>query len=396
MAQGCASQRASLFMNRRLRHREPVLIYGAGQGGVRLAASLSDSPKFFPVAFIDDNLSLSKTRIDGLPVHSPDVLQAVMDETRAKRILLAIPSATRQLRRDIVNKLEPLAIRVQTIPDVGDLISGVARVDDIRDVPVEDLLGREPVPPRADLLSQENSDRIVLITGAGGSIGSELCRKIYTLRPRKLLLLERSEIALYSVQNSLKSIENESLDGTEVIGLLGCVTDQVRMEEVMSAYSVNPVNHAAAYKHDPIDEQNIFQGIENNVFGTLSTAKAAINTGVSTFVLISTDKAVSPTNVMGASKRLAELILQRFSHSQSGTRFCMVRFGNVLASSGSVIPLFREQIRSGGPVTVTHPEITRYFMTIPEAAELVIQAGALAKGGDVFVLDMGEQVKIDA
>lgn len=385
---------ARLFMNRRIRNREPVLIYGAGQGGVRLAASLMNASKFLPVAFIDDHASLMKTRVQGLEVRDSANLNSLLAETGAKRILLAIPSATREERKRVLDKLEPLAVRVQTIPDVGDLISGEARVDDIRDVAVEDLLGRDIVPPRAELLEKENQGKVVLVTGAGGSIGSELCRQIMSLQPRKLLLFERSEIALYRVQQELEKLASEQSRPIDVVGFLGCVTDQPRVEEIMRTLKVDTVYHAAAYKHVPIVEQNVFEGVVNNVFGTQAVANAAVATSVKRFVLISTDKAVSPTNVMGASKRLSEMVLQGLASQQQKTVFCMVRFGNVLASSGSVVPLFTEQIRAGGPVTVTHPSITRYFMTIPEAAQLVIQAGALARGGDVFVLDMGEPVKI--
>lgn len=385
---------ARLFMNRRGRFTEPVIIYGAGQAGVRLAAALTGASRFFPVAFVDDNPAVINSRIDGLEVHPPRDINVIADRHSAKRVLIAIPSASRRARRRIIDRLEPLALRVQTIPDVGDIIAGSARVDDIRDVAVEDLLGRDPVPPSVDLLEQENRGRVVMVTGAGGSIGSELVRQLALVEPERLVLVERSEIALYRIDKEIRSLAQERGLNVEVEALLGCAQDRRRMFEIMNAYGVDAVYHAAAYKHVPIVEHNAFEGIRNNVFGTRETALAAVDAGVSIFVLVSTDKAVSPTNVMGASKRLAEITLQALQDRGTGTRFCMVRFGNVLASSGSVVPLFREQIRRGGPVTVTHPEITRYFMTIPEAAQLVIQAGALARGGDVFVLDMGEPVRI--
>lgn len=384
---------ARLVLNKRVRSREPVIIYGAGQAGVRLAASLSSTSRFFPVAFVDDSPTVTSISIEGIDVYPPSRIQELISKSNAARVLIAIPSASRRAKKRIIDRLEPLAVRVQTIPDIGDIIAGNARVDDIRDVAVEDLLGRDAVPPRVELLEQENKGLVVLVTGAGGSIGSELCRSVLSLQPDTLLLFERSEIALYNIERSLRE-EQPAESKTRIVALLGCIQDKERLIDVMTEFGVQTVYHAAAYKHVPIVEHNVIEGIRNNVFGTLSAAAAALECGVKTFVLVSTDKAVSPTNVMGASKRLAEIVLQRFAAVQEETTFCMVRFGNVLASSGSVVPLFRDQIRSGGPVTVTHPDITRYFMTIPEAAQLVVQAGALATGGDVFVLDMGEPVKI--
>ncbi|MEL7023433.1 MAG: nucleoside-diphosphate sugar epimerase/dehydratase [Pseudomonadota bacterium] len=382
------------FLNRRVRRRrEAVIIYGAGDGGVRLASSLSGSSRFNPVAFVDNKRALKQTLVAGLEVHLPERLPALIRELNVRRVLLALPSISRRRRREIIEELSSLAVRVQTIPDIGDILTRGARVDDIQDVSVEDLLGRDPVPPKQMLLRQEIAAKVVLVTGAGGSIGSELSRKILEVEPRVLLLVERSEIALYNIEQSLRKAMKGSSHSAKIVAMLGDCQDKARMLEVMSAYNVDTVYHAAAYKHVPIVEHNVIEGVANNVFGTLNTALAAVESGVATFVLVSTDKAVSPTNVMGASKRLSELVLQNLD-SKSRTRFCMVRFGNVLASSGSVVPLFREQIRAGGPVTVTHPEIIRYFMTIPEAAQLVIQAGAMAKGGDVFVLDMGKPVKI--
>ena len=383
----------SFLSKRGRRRREAVIIYGAGDGGVRLASSLTGSPKFVPVAFVDNKRALRQTRIAGLEVHLPERLPVLIRDFGVKRVLLALPSISRRRRREIIEGLSSLAVRVQTIPDIGDIVTRGARVDDIQDVSVEDLLGRDPVPPQVRLLEQENTDRVVMVTGAGGSIGSELCRKILEVRPRQLLLLERSEIGLYTIERTLRADMKALGIDVDVVGMLGSVQNRQRMFEIMSTFKVDTVYHAAAYKHVPIVEHNVLEGVSNNVFGTLNTAEAAIDAGVRTFVLISTDKAVSPTNVMGASKRLAEMVLQDLE-KRSRTKFCMVRFGNVLASSGSVVPLFRDQIRNGGPVTVTHPEIIRYFMTIPEAAQLVIQAGAMATGGDVFVLDMGEPVKI--
>ncbi len=385
---------ARLIMNKRVRNRESVVIYGAGRAGIRLAASLGGGSRFHPVGFIDDNPTLLKSRINGLEVFSPRDIARVIETTGATRVLIAVPSASRRSRKAIIDRLEPLAVRVQTIPDMDDVITGVSRLEDLRDVAVEDLLGRDPVPPHNDLLCQENAKRSVMVTGAGGSIGSELCRQLLEVEPTRIVLVERSEIALYSLDRELRRLAKERGLEVQLTALLADVRDRRRMREIIDVFSVDTIYHAAAYKHVPIVEHNMFEGILNNVSGTAAVADAAMQAEVGTFVLVSTDKAVSPTNVMGASKRLAELVLQAQALQSTKTRFCMVRFGNVLASSGSVVPLFREQIRSGGPVTVTHPEIIRYFMTIPEAAQLVIQAGAMASGGDVFVLDMGEPVKI--
>jgi FlaA1/EpsC-like NDP-sugar epimerase len=318
----------------------------------------------------------------------------LVEETGATRILLAMPSASRHRRRAVLERLSDFPVHVQTVPEINDLVSGKARVDDIRDIDVADLLGRDAVPPDTKLLRASIEKKTVMVTGAGGSIGSELCRQILRLGPKCLLLFEVSEIALYTIEAELRNTAQAENIDCEITGLLGSVHHEARVREVLRAYKIGTVYHAAAYKHVPVVEHNILEGIHNNVFGTLHLARAAIDAGVDTFVLISTDKAVSPTSVMGATKRFAEMILQALQDKHGSTCFCMVRFGNVLASSGSVVPLFREQIRRGGPVTVTHREIIRYFMTIPEAAQLVIQAGAMAKGGDVFVLDMGQPVKI--
>ena len=372
-----------------------VIIYGAGDAGARLASSLRGGHEFVAVAFVDDNPSQIGAVINGLEVYSPSHLKRLVGELSVSRVLLAMPSATRRRRRQILNRLEAMPVHVQTIPEIADLISGHARVDDIQDVDVADLLGRDAIPPKTELLGADIRGRSVMVTGAGGSIGSELCRQIVQQSPKRLLLLDVSEAALYTVNRELReTVERDGL-AVEIVPLLGSVHHRNRMSDVLRAYQIEALYHAAAYKHVPLVEHNMIEGIHNNVFGTLHTAEAALEAGVKSFVLISTDKAVGPTNVMGATKRLSELVLQGLNERGSGpTTFSMVRFGNVLASSGSVVPLFREQIRAGGPVTVTHPEIIRYFMTIPEAAQLVIQAGSMATGGDVFVLDMGKPVRI--
>jgi FlaA1/EpsC-like NDP-sugar epimerase len=372
-----------------------VAIYGAGDAGARLSSVLLGGPDFEPVAFIDDKKSLQGSSINGLTVFGLEVLPQMVREQQIERILLAMPSASRRRRREILTALEPLGLHVQSLPHLTDLIAGKARIDELRDVDVGDLLGRDPVPPNPRLFGSCVRNKCVLVTGAGGSIGSELCRQIMQLSPARLVLFEMSEIALYTIERELNEIAARDRLTVEVVPLLGNAHHRQRVREVLSAYNVQTIYHAAAYKHVPIVEHNVVEGVHNNVISTWYTAEAAIETGVETFVLISTDKAVNPANVMGATKRLAELVLQGLQERSSSTRFCMVRFGNVLASSGSVVPLFQEQIRRGGPVTVTHPDVIRYFMTIPEAAQLVIQAGSMAKGGDVFVLDMGRPVRID-
>ena len=385
---------ARMFLNRRNRNREPVVIYGAGAGGAQLTEALFSGDDFLPVALVDEKSALHGTRIQGLKVYPSADLESIVAKTGATGILLAIPSASRRRRRQVLERLSEFPVHVQTMPEMKDIVTGQARVDEIQEVNVEDLLGRDPVPPLRGLFEASLADKSVMITGAGGSIGSELCRQILKLRPKRLICLEMSEPALYDIERELRQLLEEQDIDCEIIALLGTVLDQERMKEAFQAFSVQTVYHAAAYKHVPIVEQNLFQGIVNNVFGTVSAATAAAEANVDTFVLVSTDKAVNPTSVMGATKRLAELVLQSFDTTQTSTKFCMVRFGNVLESSGSVVPLFREQIRRGGPVTVTHRDIIRYFMTIPEASQLVIQAGAMAKGGDVFVLDMGKPVRI--
>jgi FlaA1/EpsC-like NDP-sugar epimerase len=372
-----------------------VAIYGAGDAGARVCSALLGGPDFEPVAFIDDKKSLQGSSINGLAVYAPDALQELVRRRRIDRILLAMPSTSRRRRREVLAALEPLGVHVQSLPNLSDLISGRAQINELQDVEVGDLLGRDPVPPRPKLFGSCIRGKCVLVTGAGGSIGSELCRQIIRLDPTRLVLFEMSELALYNTQRELEEIAAHEHLAVEIVPLLGNAHHRHRVREVLSTFGVQTIYHAAAYKHVPIVEHNVVEGIHNNVISTWYTAEAALETGVETFVLISTDKAVNPANVMGATKRLAELVLQALQERTTHTRFCMVRFGNVLASSGSVVPLFQEQIRRGGPVTVTHPDVIRYFMTIPEAAQLVLQAGSMAKGGDVFVLDMGRPVRID-
>ena len=393
----CSSRylvRVFLIKRRARIERERVIIYGAGTAGAQLALGLLGGDEFIPVAMIDSDESLHDKMVQGLVVYSPEAIGQLIGDTNATRVLLAIPSATRRRRRAVLEHLSSFPVHVQTMPGLTDLVSGLARVDDIQDVDVKDLLGRDPVAPDMDLLGESITGKNVMITGAGGSIGSELCRQIFQLNPSALILFELSEFALYDIEKELQVMASEVEKPCTLIALLGSVHHKQRVQEVMSTFDVDTIYHAAAYKHVPLVEWNILEGVHNNVIGTLYLAEAAVAAKVETFVLVSTDKAVSPTNIMGATKRFAELILQAFQEKQGITRFSMVRFGNVLESSGSVVPLFRDQIRSGGPVTVTHREIIRYFMTIPEAAQLVIQTAAMARGGDVFVLDMGEPVKI--
>lgn len=385
-----------------------VAIYGAGSAGNQLVAALRMGRLMRPVAFIDDDLSISDRVIAGLHVYKPKHIQRMIEVTGAQEILLAIPSSNRGRRREILSFLEAFPLHVRSVPGFMDLASGRVKVDDIQEVDIADLLGRDAVPAQNELLEHCIKGKTVLVTGAGGSIGSELCRQILALQPTALLLFDHGEFNLYSILSELEHrVVRESLP-VKVLPILGSVRNQSKLLDVMNTWHVDTVYHAAAYKHVPMVEHNIAEGVLNNVMGTLNTAQAALQAGVSNFVLISTDKAVRPTNVMGSTKRLAELTLQALSRELAPvlfgeksnvarvnkTRFTMVRFGNVLGSSGSVIPLFHKQIKSGGPLTVTHPKITRYFMTIPEAAQLVIQAGSMGLGGDVFVLDMGEPVKI--
>jgi FlaA1/EpsC-like NDP-sugar epimerase len=377
--------------------KESVIIYGAGSAGRQLATALGAGPEYFVSAFIDDDATKHGSIIQGIPVVCFKGIYELINKRKVSKVLLALPSATRARRKEILAQLEPLTIKVLSMPGMADVVEGKAKLAEITEVGVEDLLGRDPVAPKMDLMTANITKKVVMVTGAGGSIGSELCRQIVKQKPTKLILFEQSEFALYSIEKELNEyICNNALE-LELIPIMGSVQRINRLETVMKTFGVHTVYHAAAYKHVPLVEHNVVEGVRNNVFGTYYCAKAAVNAGVENFVLISTDKAVRPTNVMGATKRMAELVLQGLTQEQGvkhKTRFCMVRFGNVLGSSGSVVPLFRRQIKEGGPITLTHPDITRFFMTIPEAAQLVIQAGAMGKGGDVFVLDMGDPVKI--
>jgi len=375
--------------------KEAVIIYGAGSSGVQLATALVNANDSKVVAFIDDDKTIQGNLIHGVKVYKQDNLGLLLKKFNVKQILLAMPSVEKSKRRQLLQSLEPYPVRVRTVPGMEDLVSGKSSVEEIQDVDILDLLGRDSVPPDTSLLKACVENKVVMVTGAGGSIGSELCRQIIKLNPKTLVLLEQSEYALYQIERDLLKQLDELKSDIKLIPVLGSVQNKFRLSQSIKACSVNTIYHAAAYKHVPLVEHNIIEGIRNNIFGTSFAAEAAMDNNVETFVLISTDKAVRPTNLMGASKRFAELILQSYSKIENTqTRFCMVRFGNVLGSSGSVVPLFREQILSGGPVTVTHPDIIRYFMTIPEAAQLVIQASSLGQGGDVFVLDMGDPVKI--
>lgn len=373
---------------------EPIIIYGAGSAGVQLVSSLLSTGDYLPVAFIDDNPRLQGTMIRGVPVHDARHLGRLIGPLGVRNILLALPSASLGRRRQIVKDLEQYPVHVRTLPSMTDLVSGAARLEDIREVEIEDLLGREVVPPDPILLRRCVSGRSVMVTGAGGSIGSELCRQVIAQGPRCLVLLERSELALYRIEQAMTALAKASDQAIDIIPVLGSVLHRDRLYHCLKNNAVDTVYHAAAYKHLPLVEVNPIEGVRNNAFGTWHAALAAENAGVQDFVLVSTDKAVRPASVMGASKRIAEFAVQALAARGSSTRFGIVRFGNVLDSSGSVIPLFRRQIREGGPVTVTHPDATRYFMTIPEAASLVIQAGAMASVGEVFVLDMSEPVRI--
>jgi len=374
--------------------KEAVAIVGAGETGMQLASALEQGTEYRPVVFVTFDRANHKSMINGLPVVSINHIAKHMPKHRVQRILLALDEHSQVDRKKLLKQLEPLSIPVQTVPSMSELVAGQARINDIRDLEIEDLLGRDPVRPDSAVVAKSLYQKSVMVTGAGGSIGSELCRQIIRHRPRVLVLFDQSEFSLYAIERELSVINRiEGLD-VELHPLLGNVSHRRRCESAMRAFGVQTVYHAAAYKHVPLVEHNVIEGVQNNVFGTWHTAEAAIAAGVERFVLISTDKAVRPTNVMGASKRLAELVLQALAQRQKKTVFSMVRFGNVLGSSGSVVPLFRDQIRDGGPVTVTHPDIIRYFMTIPEASQLVLQAGSIGLGGEVFVLDMGEPVKI--
>ena len=365
-----------------------VAIYGAGNAGQQMALALDRSPNHIPVLFLDDHVGLQGQMVQGLKVYSPRQLNELKQRFHLHEILLAIPSIGRQRKMQVIQQLESLALKVREVPSVEQIIDGQLHVSDIREVDIETLLGREPVPPNVELLDKNIRDKVVLVTGAGGSIGSELCRQILQRQPKLLILFEQSEFSLYSIHQELQQRHQV------LIPILGSVFNEKKLTRIMQQYQVQTVYHAAAYKHVPLVEANPIEGLRNNSVGTAKSLNAAVTACVETFVLISTDKAVRPTNVMGASKRLAELYCQAMAASQSKTQISIVRFGNVLGSSGSVVPLFKKQIAAGGPITVTHPDVTRYFMTIPEAALLVIQAGAMGEGGDVFLLDMGESVRI--
>ncbi|KKW78452.1 capsular biosynthesis protein [Acinetobacter sp. AG1] len=366
-----------------------VAIYGAGDAGQQIAAALHRSDDHTPVFFIDDKVSLQDQIVGGLKVYSTAKALRNFKKYKIDEILLALPSVGRVRKSEIIQQLEPAFVKVTELPGLTKLVDGDIRVSDIREVDIIDLLGRDPVPPIAHLLAKNIQDKIVMVTGAGGSIGSELCRQIIKNQPKMLVLYELTEFALYDIDKELRQTAS-----CEIVPILGTVQDQQKLERIIEQYHVQTVYHAAAYKHVPLVECNPIAGLKNNAIGTANSLNAAVKKGVETFVLISTDKAVRPTNVMGASKRMAELYCQAVAETKPNTQISIVRFGNVLGSSGSVVPLFRQQIAKGGPITVTHPDVTRYFMTIPEASQLVIQAGALGSGGDVFLLDMGEPVRI--
>ena len=374
-----------------LSQKRNVLIYGAGSAGRELCTALYQSSEYNPVAYVDNSVELYRQSINGLEVFNEDDIEDLIQKHNIKEVLLALPSISRRRRNEIIAILNPLPINVRSLPSVSELAQGKVKIDDLRDVSIKDLLGREPVKPNEELLKLKITGKVVLVTGAGGSIGSELCRQIILQKPKQLILYEINEFSLYNVEQEFDKIE---MPHVEILPVLGSVRDRKRFQNVVKHFSVQTIYHAAAYKHVPLVEYNNSEGVLNNTFGTLIAAEVALAEKVETFVLISTDKAVRPTNTMGATKRIAELVLQALSKQESSTCFTMVRFGNVLDSSGSVIPLFKQQIKNGGPVTVTNANMVRYFMTIPEAVELVVQAGAMGKGGDVFVLDMGEPVRI--
>ena len=400
----------SLIQN--FRPKEPVIIYGAGSSGMQLLAALQSGDQYLPVAFVDDGHKLLGSTVHGVRVYGPNSLYELVEAFSVRQILLAIPSATHAERKEILNKLEHLPVHVKTVPDLFDMVSGKVGVDEIRDIDIEDLLGRDIVPPDPELLGACIKSRSVLVTGAAGSIGSELCRQILAIGPSRLVLLDSFEYGLYELEQELLTklelmrLESSAGNSVTLHAALGSVGSESFVRDVMQRYKIETVYHVAAYKQVPMVENNIVEGVRNNIFGTLATAQAAQENGVKDFVFISTDKAVRPTNYMGATKRFTEQVLQALAQrgietaagvgdsDKAPTLFSMVRFGNVLGSSGSVVPLFRRQISMGGPVTVTHPEVTRYFMTVQEAAQLVIQAGSMATGGDVFVLDMHDPIRI--
>tara|TARA_Y100000739_G_scaffold221532_1_gene222109 strand:- start:1875 stop:3581 length:1707 start_codon:yes stop_codon:yes gene_type:complete len=370
-----------------------VVIYGAGAAGIQLARALKVSHEMQPIAFIDKDKSLNNTFIGDLRVFNPRKLERLIHQRKVDEVLIAIPSASRALLRELLREIEDYSVKVRILPGLAELAQGKVLVSELKEVEISDLLGRYEVEANKDLLNKNIQDKVVLITGAGGSIGSEITRQVIRSNPKKVIILDSNEYALYAIKNEIESLDAD----ISLYSVLASVTNKKRIQEILQIFKVDTIYHSAAYKHVPLVEENPFEGVTNNIFGTLSCLEAAIDAKVNTFVLISTDKAVRPTNIMGATKRFSEMILQSYSDDlkvKQVTRITMVRFGNVLGSSGSAIPLFQKQIKEGGPVTVTDPAVTRYFMSIPEAAELVIQAGAMGEGGDVFVLDMGEPVKI--
>ena len=373
--------------------RQPVIIYGAGSNGVELSRLLKQQGEYQAIAFLDDNRKLQRSSIDGVYVYAPKDLTQLLRDTKARQVFVAITQDSK-IRRDILDFLSEFSIRVRLIPDIADLVNGRESLANLRDVGIEDLLGRTEVEGLPHLLSKSVAGKAVLVTGAGGSIGSELCRQILRQQPRLLVLLDQSEYGLYEIQRELTGLVLQDENPPTLVAVLGSVTNNALLKRVFEQYQIETVYHAAAYKHVSLVENNVIQGLKNNTFGTLYCAQAAMDAGVNHFILISTDKAVRTSSVMGASKRLAEMVLQALQSHSSHTCFSMVRFGNVLGSSGSVVPLFSEQIDKGGPLTVTHPDVTRYFMSIPEAAQLVLQAASMSEGGDIFLLDMGSPVKI--
>ena len=378
-----------------IHRREQVLIYGAGGAGRQLVQTIRLGTDYLPLAFLDDDPRTHGTMVAGLRVHPPEKIDQLIRNNNIGSILLAIPSASKERRREVLKWLKQFPLQLRTVPGLHDIVTGIARIDEINEVEIDDLLGRDPVPPRDDLLGANITGKVVLVTGAGGSIGSELCRQILRQKPKCLVMFDVSEPALYAIDEEIELSRKDDLQEVETAAVLGSVRNRALLERIIRRFGVQTIYHAAAYKHVPLVELNVAEGIRNNVLGTLAVVEAAVACGVESFILISTDKAVRPTNIMGASKRLAEMICQAMAAAPHvRTRISMVRFGNVLGSSGSVIPLFRRQIAAGGPITVTHPDVTRFFMTIPESAQLVIQAGAMARGGDVFVLDMGKPVRI--
>jgi FlaA1/EpsC-like NDP-sugar epimerase len=384
-----------IWLTARFVQKAPVLIYGAGNTGILLAQALELGTEMTPTAYVDDDPALQDSIIRGLPVEAPSQIGRIINDHAVKTVLLALPTISRSRREEILTVLSVHDVDVQSVPSLEDLISGQFTIDQLKKVELHDLLGRQAVDPVSNLATESVAGRSVIVTGAGGSIGSELCRQILAAKPSKLVLFEMSELALYEIDQELNDLVSTSGMATEIIAVLGNVCDQRHVTQTLTDHDIQVLYHAAAYKHVPIVEANVLEGVRNNIIGSYVVAKAARECGLDRAVLVSTDKAVRPTSVMGATKRLAELVFQDQQEQQGKTVFSMVRFGNVLDSSGSVIPLFQKQIKLGGPVTVTHRDITRYFMTIPEAAQLVIQAGSMAYGGDLFLLDMGDPVRID-